>query len=401
MSKYDYLVVGAGLYGAVFAQEAAKAGKKVLVIDRRSNIAGNVYTEDVEKIHVHKYGAHIFHTNDGRVWDYVQKFATFNRFTNSPVANFHGELFSLPFNMYTFNKMWGVVTPKEAEEKIEEQRREAGITSPKNLEEQAISLVGTDIYEKLIKGYTEKQWGRPCTELPAFIIKRLPVRLTFDNNYFNALYQGIPVGGYTKMVANMLACADAQENENFGKGAVTTEGGGSIEVHVGVDFFDEKGVPRKDLKELANKIVYTGAIDAYFGYRLGYLEYRSVRFDTEVLDTPNFQGNAAVNYTDSETPWTRIIEHKWFEFGKDDDGNDIPKTVISREFSSEWKPGDEPYYPVNDEKNGRLYEEYKKLADIESEVIFGGRLGEYKYYDMDKVIASALDMCVSELRQDL
>ena len=393
MSKYDYLVVGAGLYGAVFAHEAARAGKKVLVIDRRPNIAGNVYTEDIEKIHVHKYGAHIFHTNDKKVWDYVQKFATFNRFTNSPVANFHGELYSLPFNMYTFNKMWGVVTPEEAAEKIEEQRREAGITEPKNLEEQAISLVGTDIYEKLIKGYTEKQWGRPCTELPAFIIKRLPVRLTFDNNYFNALYQGIPVGGYTSMVANMLGGASVQEGEDFGKGAVSTEGKGSIEVHVGVDFFGADGAPREDLKALSDKVVYTGAIDAYFGYKLGYLQYRSVRFETELLDKPNFQGNAAVNYTDRETPWTRIIEHKWFEFGKDDEGNDIPKTVISREFSSEWKPGDEPYYPVNDEKNGRLYEEYKKLADAEEDVIFGGRLGEYKYYDMDKVIASALDMC--------
>ena len=393
MSKYDYLVVGAGLYGAVFAHEAARAGKNVLVIDRRPNIAGNVYTEDIEKIHVHKYGAHIFHTNDKKVWDYVQQFATFNRFTNSPVANFHGELYSLPFNMYTFNKMWGVVTPEEAAEKIEEQRREAGITEPKNLEEQAISLVGTDIYEKLIKGYTEKQWGRPCTELPAFIIKRLPVRLTFDNNYFNALYQGIPVGGYTGMVANMLGGASVQEGEDFGKGAVSTEGKGSIEVHVGVDFFGADGAPREDLKALSDKVVYTGAIDAYFGYKLGYLQYRSVRFETELLDKPNFQGNAAVNYTDRETPWTRIIEHKWFEFGKDDEGNDIPKTVISREFSSEWKPGDEPYYPVNDEKNGKLYEEYKKLADAEEGVIFGGRLGEYKYYDMDKVIASALDMC--------
>ncbi len=393
MSKYDYLIVGAGLYGAVFAQEAAKAGKKVLVIDRRPNIAGNVYTEDIEKIHVHKYGAHIFHTNDKKVWDYVQQFAVFNRFTNSPVANFRGELYSLPFNMYTFNKMWGVVTPEEAAEKIEKQRREAGITEPKNLEEQAISLVGTDIYEKLIKGYTEKQWGRPCTELPAFIIKRLPVRLTFDNNYFNALFQGIPVGGYTKMVSGMLSGAAVQTGEDFGKEAAAVGDEGSIEVHVGVDFFDEDGTTREELKALADKVVYTGAIDAYFGYKLGYLQYRSVRFETELLDKPNFQGNAAVNYTDSETPWTRIIEHKWFEFGKDDDGNDIPKTVISREYSSEWKPGDEPYYPVNDEKNGKLYEEYKKLADAESNVIFGGRLGEYKYYDMDKVIASALDMC--------
>ena len=364
--KYDYLIVGAGLYGATIAHEAKKAGKSVLVIDRRPNIAGNVYTEDIEHIHVHKYGAHIFHTNDKGVWDFVNQFAVFNRFTNSPVANFHGELFSLPFNMYTFNKMWGVVTPEEAKAKIEEQKKAAGITEPRNLEEQAISLVGTDIYEKLIKGYTEKQWGRKCTELPAFIIKRLPVRLTFDNNYFNALYQGIPVGGYTKMVANML------------------EG---IEVRLNTDYLKDK----ESLDSLAETVVYTGPIDAYFNYSLGYLEYRSVRFETEVLDKPNFQGNAAVNYTDSETPWTRIIEHKWFEFGKDDNGNDLPKTVISREYSSEWKPGDEPYYPVNDQKNGELYKKYKELADRESKVVFGGRLGEYKYYDMDKVLRAALD----------
>ena len=369
---YDYLVVGAGLHGAVFAHEAKKDGKSVLVIDKRPNIAGNVYTEDVEKIHVHKYGAHIFHTNNRKVWEYVNQFAEFNRFTNSPVANYHGELYSLPFNMYTFNKMWGVVTPEEAAAKIEEQKKAAGITEPKNLEEQAISLIGTDIYEKLVKGYTEKQWGRPCSELPAFIIKRLPVRLTFDNNYFNALYQGIPMGGYTKMVANML------------------EG---IEVKLGVDYLAEKEAYDK----LAEKVIYTGAIDAYFDFKLGALEYRSVRFETELLDKPNFQGNAAVNYTDAETPWTRIIEHKWFEFGKDDEGNEIPKTVISREYSSEWKPGDEPYYPVNDEKNGNLYAEYKKLAEQEKKIVFGGRLGEYKYYDMDAVIASALDMCDKEL----
>ena len=369
---YDYLVVGAGLYGAVFAHEAKKQGKSVLVIDKRPNIAGNVYTEDVEKIHVHKYGAHIFHTNNRKVWEYVNQFAEFNRFTNSPVANYHGELYSLPFNMYTFNKMWGVVTPEEAAAKIEEQKKAAGITEPKNLEEQAISLIGTDIYEKLVKGYTEKQWGRPCSELPAFIIKRLPVRLTFDNNYFNALYQGIPMGGYTKMVANML------------------EG---IEVKLGVDYLAEKEAYDKQAK----KVIYTGAIDAYFDFKLGALEYRSVRFETELLDKPNFQGNAAVNYTDAETPWTRIIEHKWFEFGKDDEGKEIPKTVISREYSSEWKPGDEPYYPVNDEKNGNLYAEYKKLAEQEQKVVFGGRLGEYKYYDMDAVIASALDMCEKEL----
>jgi UDP-galactopyranose mutase len=364
--KYDYLIVGAGLYGATVAHEAKKAGKSVLVIDRRPNVAGNVYTEDIEHIHVHKYGAHIFHTNDKGVWDFVNQFAVFNRFTNSPVANFHGELYSLPFNMYTFNRMWGVVTPEEAKAKIEEQRKAAGITNPKNLEEQAISLVGTDIYEKLIKGYTEKQWGRKCTELPAFIIRRLPVRLTFDNNYFNALYQGIPVGGYTKMVGNMLD---------------------GIEVRLNTDYLKEK----EKYDSLTGTVIYTGPIDAYFNYSLGYLEYRSVRFETEVLDKPNFQGNAAVNYTDAETPWTRIIEHKWFEFGKDENGNDLPKTVISREYSSEWKPGDEPYYPVNDQRNGELYKKYKELADKESKVVFGGRLGEYKYYDMDKVIRTALD----------
>ncbi len=365
MKKYDYLIVGAGLYGAVFAREAMDRGKKVLVIDRRPHIAGNVYTETVEGIHVHKYGAHIFHTNDENVWKYVCRFATFNRFTNSPVANYHGELYSLPFNMYTFNKMWGVVTPEEAAAKIEEQRREAGITEPKNLEEQAISLVGTDIYEKLIKGYTEKQWGRPCTELPAFIIKRLPVRLTFDNNYFNAAFQGIPMGGYTRLVANLLEGAD---------------------VSLGTDFFAMKAQGALP----AEHVLYTGPIDAYFDHRLGTLEYRSVRFETEILDIPNFQGNAAVNYTDRETPWTRIIEHKWFEFGRDDEGRDIPKTIISREYSSEWRKGDEPYYPVNDEKNNALYQSYKELADKEQGVIFGGRLGEYKYYDMDAVIAAAL-----------
>ena len=370
--KYDYLVVGAGLYGAVFAHEAKKAGKSVLVIDKRPNIAGNVFTEDVEGIHVHKYGAHIFHTNNKKVWNYITQFAEFNRFTNSPVANYHGELYSLPFNMYTFNKMWGVVTPEEAAAKIEEQKKEAGITEPKNLEEQAISLVGRDIFEKLIKGYTEKQWGRDCKDLPAFIIKRLPVRLTFDNNYFDALYQGIPVGGYTQMVANMLD---------------------GVEVRLGEDYLEKKA----EYDALADKVIYTGPIDAYFGYSMGYLEYRSVRFETELLDKPNFQGNAAVNYTDRETPWTRIIEHKWFEFGKDADGNDLPKTVISREYSSEWKPGDEPYYPVNDEKKGALYAKYRELAQTEDHVVFGGRLGEYKYYDMDAVIASALDMCEKEL----
>lgn len=368
MKQYDYLIVGAGLYGAVFAQQAVKKGKKVLVIDKRPNIAGNVYTEDIEKIHVHKYGAHIFHTNNKKVWNYITQFAEFNRFTNSPVANYKGELYSLPFNMYTFNKMWGVITPEEAKAKIEEQKKEAGITEPKNLEEQAISLVGTDIYEKLIKGYTQKQWGRPCTELPSFIIRRLPVRFTFDNNYFNALYQGIPVGGYTRLAERLL------------------EG---IEVRLNTDYLAEKDA----LDALADKVVYTGPIDAYFGYRLGALEYRSVRFETEVLNLPNFQGNAAVNYTDSETPWTRIIEHKWFEFGA---GSDT-KTVISREYSSEWKPGDEPYYPVNDEKNGALYAEYRKLAEQEDHVIFGGRLGEYRYYDMDAVIAAALSRAEEEL----
>lgn len=369
--KYDYLVVGSGLYGAIFAHEAKSKGKSVLVVDKRPNIAGNVYTEKQEGINVHMYGAHIFHTNDKRVWNYITQFAEFNRFTNSPVANYKGELYSMPFNMYTFNKMWGVVTPDEAAAKIEEQKKE--ITGePKNLEEQAISLVGRDIYEKLVKGYTEKQWGRDCKELPAFIIKRLPVRLTFDNNYFNALYQGIPIGGYTKMVENLLD---------------------GIEVRLNTDYLEHKA----ELDALADKVVYTGPIDAYFGFKLGTLEYRSVRFENETLDIPNFQGNAAVNYTDRETPWTRIIEHKWFEFGKDENGNDLPKTIISREYSSEWKAGDEPYYPVNDEKNGQLYAKYKELADKETGVIFGGRLGEYKYYDMDTTIASVLDMCEKEL----
>ena len=368
---YDYLVVGSGLFGAVFARQATDAGKKVLVIDKRPNVAGNVYTEKVEGINFHKYGAHIFHTNNTQVWEYVNRFATFNRFTNSPVANYKGELYSMPFNMYTFNKMWGVVTPEEAAAKIEEQKKE--ITGePRNLEEQAISLVGRDIYEKLVKGYTEKQWGRDCKELPAFIIKRLPVRLTFDNNYFNALYQGIPIGGYTKLVENLLD---------------------GIEVQLNVDYL----VDRAKWDAIAEKVVYTGAIDAFFNYSLGNLEYRSVRFENEVLDIPNFQGNAAVNYTDRETPWTRIIEHKWFEFGKDENGNDLPKTIISREYSSEWKPGDEPYYPVNDERNGELYKKYKGLADKEEKVIFGGRLGEYKYYDMDAVIASALECAKKQL----
>ena len=369
---YDYLVVGAGLFGAVFAQQAAAQGKKVLVIDKRDHIAGNIHTEKTEGINVHRYGAHIFHTNNKEVWNYITQFAEFNRYTNSPVANYKGELYSLPFNMYTFNKMWGVVTPQQAAAKIEEQKKAAGITEPKNLEEQAISLVGVDIYEKLVKHYTEKQWGRRCTDLPSFIIKRLPVRFTFDNNYFNALYQGIPVGGYTKMVANMLD---------------------GIQVRLGVDYLENKA----EFDAMAKKVVYTGPIDAYFGYSLGYLEYRSVRFDTEVLDTDNFQGNAVVNYTDGETPYTRIIEHKWFEFGKDEDGNMLPKTVISREHSSEWNPGDEPYYPVNDDKNNSLYAQYRTMAEKEENVIFGGRLGEYKYYDMDAVIERALAVSRAEL----
>lgn len=366
--RYDYLIVGAGLYGAVFAERAREAGKSALVIDKRPHIAGNVYTEEIEGIHVHRYGAHIFHTNDREAWNYVNRFAEFNRFTNAPVANYHGELYSLPFNMYTFNKMWGVTTPEQAARKIEEQRLAAGIREPRNLEEQAISLVGTDIYEKLIKGYTEKQWGKPCRELPSFIIRRLPVRFTFDNNYFNARWQGIPMGGYTRMVENMLA---------------------GTEVRLGVDYLAEKSA----LDALARKVVYTGAIDAYFNYSLGALEYRSVRFETEVLDMPNYQGNAAVNYTDSETPWTRIIEHKWFEFGEQE------KTVISREYSLKWHPGDEPYYPVNDEKNGNLYAAYSVLAEREPQVIFGGRLGEYKYYDMDAVILSALERAKKEFAE--
>lgn len=371
MKKYDYLVVGSGLYGAVFSHEAKKNGKSVLVVDKRDNIGGNVYTENVKGINVHKYGAHIFHTNNKDVWDYITQFAEFNRYTNSPIANYKGELYSLPFNMYTFNKMWGITTPQEAQMKINEQRMEIrGI--PQNLEEQAISLVGRDIYERLIKGYTEKQWGRDCKELPAFIIKRLPVRMTFDNNYFNAKYQGIPVGGYTKLIANLLK---------------------NVEVCLKTDYLKNK----TSFDKIADKVIYTGTVDAYFDYLYGYLEYRSVRFENEVLNIPNFQGNAVVNYTDRETPWTRIIEHKWFEFGKDEKGNDLPETIISREYSSEWKIGDEPYYPVNDEKNRKLYEKYRKLAEKEKNVIFGGRLGEYRYYDMDQVIEAALKVSRMEL----
>ena len=363
---YDYLIVGAGLFGAVFARQATDAGKRVLVIDRRSHIGGNVYTDTIEGIHVHTYGAHIFHTNNKVVWDYVNQFADFNHFINSPIANYQGKLYSLPFNMHTFYQMWGVVTPEAAEQEINRQRKAAGITEPKNLEEQAISLVGTDIYEKLVKGYTEKQWGRACKDLPAFIIRRLPVRFTFDNNYFDALYQGIPTGGYTQMVANML---------------------NGIEVQLNTDYLQD----RHTWNALARKIVYTGPIDAFFDYRFGHLEYRSVRFETQVLDMPNYQGNAVVNYTDAQTPFTRIIEHKHFTFGQQ------PKTVISREYSSEWHPGVEPYYPVNDRKNAALYAKYKDLSSQQSQVIFGGRLGQYQYYDMDTVIAAALDAAAQEL----
>ncbi len=362
---YDYLIVGAGLYGAVFAQQAIANGKSVLMVDKRSHVGGNIYTEDVNGINVHKYGAHIFHTNDKLVWEYINRFADFNGYINSPVANYKGELYSLPFSMYTFNKMWGVVTPDEARAKINEQRDAAEVANPQNLEEQAISLVGKDIYEKLVKGYTEKQWGRSCTELPSFIIKRLPVRFTFDNNYFNAAYQGIPKGGYTAMISRMQKGAD---------------------IRLGVDYLENK----KELDSLARTVVFTGSIDAYFGYCYGPLEYRSVRFETELLDTDNYQGNAVVNYTDRETPFTRIIEHKWFEFGKDTHGNDISGTVISREYSAEWQMGSEPYYPINDEKNNALFEQYHKLAEGEENVIFGGRLGEYRYYDMDAVISASL-----------
>ncbi|MGD6942769.1 UDP-galactopyranose mutase [Cytobacillus gottheilii] len=357
---YDYLIVGAGLFGSVFAYEAKKRGKKCLVVDKRDHIGGNVYTEKMEDINVHTYGAHIFHTNNQKIWDYINQFAEFNRYTNSPIANYKGDIFNLPFNMNTFNKLWGVVTPQEAKAKIEEQKNEAGVTDPKNLEEQAISLVGTDIYEKLIKGYTEKQWGRPASELPAFIIKRLPVRFTYDNNYFNDRYQGIPVGGYTGIIEKMLH---------------------NIEVRLNVDFFEQ----REELEGLAEKIVYTGMIDQYYDYKYGILEYRSLHFETKIMeDTDNYQGNAVVNYTDQETPYTRIIEHKHFEFGTGD------KTVITEEYPSEWKPGDEPYYPINDDKNNETYRKYKELADEETNVIFGGRLATYKYYDMHQIIGAAL-----------
>ena len=366
MKHYDYLVVGAGLYGAVFAYEAKKRGKEVLVIDRRDHKGGNIYCEDVNGINVHKYGAHIFHTSNKKVWEYLNQFAEFNRYTNSPVANYKGELYNLPFNMNTFNKMWGVITPQEAAAKIEEQRKEAGITEPKNLEEQAISLVGKDIYEKLIKGYTQKQWGRKCTELPSFIIKRLPVRLTFDNNYFNDLYQGIPMGGYNVIIDKMLD---------------------GVEVELGTDYLANKD----KYENIADKIIFTGPIDEFYDYCFGPLEYRSVRFETEELPVENYQGNAVINYTDAETPYTRIIEHKHFEFGTQ------PTTVISKEYSAEWKVGDEPYYPVNNDKNAALYQKYLDKSKEENKVIFGGRLGEYKYYDMDKVIESALNFVEKEL----
>ncbi|MGI5989744.1 MAG: UDP-galactopyranose mutase [Lachnospiraceae bacterium] len=365
--KYDYLVVGAGLYGAVFAHEAMKKGKKVLVVDKRPHIAGNIYTEEVDGIRVHRYGAHIFHTSDKKVWDYVNQFAEFNNYINSPIARYHDELYNLPFNMNTFSKMWGIATPAEAKKIIHDQIEDLHITEPKNLEEQALSLVGRDVYEKLIKGYTEKQWGRPCTELPAFIIRRLPLRFVYDNNYFNDRYQGIPIGGYTQIVEKLLAGADVRLNCDFLKN-------------------------REELSGMADRILYTGQIDQYYDYKLGVLEYRSVRFETEELDTDNFQGNAVVNYTAREVPYTRIIEHKHFEFGKQD------HTIISREYSSEWKKSDEPYYPVNNDRNNALYEEYRKMAEKEPRVRFGGRLGAYKYYDMDKVIAAALAFCDDELK---
>lgn len=364
--KYDYLVVGAGLYGAVFAYEAKKKGKTCLVIDKRDHIAGNIYCENVSGINVHKYGAHIFHTSDKEIWEYVNQFAEFNNYINSPVARYKNELYNLPFNMNTFSKMWNIATPQEAKDIIASQIADLNITEPKNLEEQALSLVGKDVYEKLIKGYTEKQWGRDCKDLPSFIIKRLPLRFIYDNNYFNDRYQGIPIGGYTKIVEKMLD---------------------DIEVRLNTNYLDN----REEFDAMADKIVYTGMIDQFYDYKLGVLEYRSVRFETEELPMENYQGNAVVNYTEREVPYTRIIEHKHFEFGKQ------PTTIISREYSSEWKKGDEPYYPVNNDKNNALYQQYKELADKEHKVIFGGRLGGYKYYDMDKVIAAALEMCEKEL----
>ena len=364
--KYDYLVVGAGPFGATFAYEANKRGKKVLVIDKRDHVGGNMYCENIEGINVHKYGAHIFHTSNRKVWDYVNQFCTFNNYINSPIANYKGEIYNLPFNMNTFNKLWGVVTPSEAKAKIDEQIKESGITEPKNLEEQAISLVGKDIYEKLIKGYTEKQWGRSTTELPAFIIKRLPVRYTYDNNYFNDKYQGIPEGGYNVIFDKLL------------------EG---IDVELNVDFFEKK----EELLSKADKVVFTGMIDQYFDYKFGVLEYRSLRFEHETLDEENHQGNAVVNYNEREVPYTRIIEHKHFEFGKQ------PKTVITREYPAEWKQGDEPYYPVNNEKNAEIFKKYQELAEKEKNVIFGGRLADYRYYDMHHVFERALEVVKEEL----
>ena len=365
---YDYLLVGAGLFGSIFAYEAKKRGKNCLVIDKRPHIGGNIYTKEVEGINVHEYGAHIFHTSNHEVWKYIQQFATFNRYTNSPIARYRDEIYNMPFNMNTFNKLWGVITPEQAKKKIEQQIKESGIIEPKNLEEQAISLVGRDIYEKLVKGYTQKQWGRRCDELPSFIIKRLPVRFTYDNNYFNDLYQGIPIGGYTPIIEKML------------------EG---IDIRLNCDYFSK----RKELETIANKIVFTGMIDQYYDYCFGELEYRSLRFETEILESENYQGNAVVNYNEYEIPYTRIIEHKHFEYGKQE------KTVITREYPATWKKGDEPYYPMNDEKNNCLYEKYKALADKENKVIFGGRLGMYKYYDMHHIISEALEMVGKEFNE--
>lgn len=365
---YDYLIVGAGLFGSIFAYEAKKRGKNCLVIDKRPHIGGNIYTKEVEGINVHEYGAHIFHTSNHEVWKYIQQFATFNRYTNSPIARYRDEIYNMPFNMNTFNKLWGVITPEQAKKKIEQQIKESGIIEPKNLEEQAITLVGKDIYERLVKGYTQKQWGRRCDELPSFIIKRLPVRFTYDNNYFNDLYQGIPIGGYTQIIEKML------------------EG---IDIRLNCDYFSS----REELEMIANKIVFTGMIDQYYDYCFGELEYRSLRFETEILESENYQGNAVVNYNEYEIPYTRIIEHKHFEYGKQE------KTVITREYPATWKKGDEPYYPMNDEKNNCLYEKYKALADKENKVIFGGRLGMYKYYDMHHIISEALKMVGKEFNE--
>ena len=375
--KYDYLVVGAGLYGAVFAYEAKKKGKTCLVIDKRDHIAGNIYCENIHDINVHKYGAHIFHTSDKKIWEYVNQFAEFNNYINSPVARYKDELYNLPFNMNTFSKMWNIATPQEAKDIIASQIADLNITEPKNLEEQALSLVGKDVYEKLIKGYTEKQWGRDCSELPSFIIKRLPVRFTYDNNYFNALYQGVPIGGYTEMVNKMLD---------------------GIEVRLSCDYFENK----EELENIAEKIIFTGPIDKYYGYKFGELEYRSLRFETEELDVENYQGNAVVNYTEYEVPYTRIIEHKHFEYGpslgKIAEGKTAQKTIITKEYPDKWIQGKEPYYTMNDEKNTSLYSKYKELADKDSKVIFGGRLGQYKYFDMDKVIIEALKCVKEELK---